>query len=215
MFKRFVTLSVVVLAAILAFGVVGSAAAQGPGGQGEQDGRPPRGGAFNEERQAALAEALGITVEELQAYRDQDLTIPEIAEELGVDLESLDLPFINRRAERLQAMADVLGISVEELEAYREQGLSLPEIAEELGVELPERPNSSERNEAIAEAFGITVEQLADYRAQGLTLEEIAEELGLDIESLDLPQRNQDGRPNGPRGVNGQPEGAASAEAQQ
>ncbi len=44
------------------------------------------------ERHAALATALGISTAELQAYFDDGLTLREIAEDLGLDLESLDWP---------------------------------------------------------------------------------------------------------------------------
>jgi len=93
------------------------------------------------ERQTELATALGITVEELQAYLDQYYTLPEIADELGVDLSTIDWPLRGAFMDQddVHAMiAEALGISADELQAYFDEGYTLSEVAEELGVDLSE-----------------------------------------------------------------------------
>ncbi len=94
-------------------------------------------------REAAFSEALGITVEEFQEMRSSEMTLREIAEELGVDLpergsiefEAEDCRGI-ARAEVLAAAAEQLGLTVDELQAMFDEGMTLREIAEEQGIEL-------------------------------------------------------------------------------
>lgn len=57
-------------------------AAHGPGHVGQQNHDDP-------EHQAAVAEALGLSVEEFQDELDAGKTVPQIAEEQGVDLADL------------------------------------------------------------------------------------------------------------------------------
>lgn len=143
MYKKFMTVAVLAIVAVMMFGVIGTAAAFG-GPRGENGPRE-----LTEEQVTAIAEAFGITVEAFEAYREEGLNLREIAEALDIDLTDLELPFAadraERRAERAAAIAEALGITVEALEAYHEEGLTLPEIADELGIdlselELPERP---------------------------------------------------------------------------
>lgn len=59
----------------------------GQGGQFPPEGMQPQGGMMNEERLQSMAEQFGMTVEELQAEMDAGKTLPEIAEEHGVELQ--------------------------------------------------------------------------------------------------------------------------------
>lgn len=90
------------------------------------------------EGQAQLAETLGITTDELQAYFDAGLTLPDIVDELGLDLTTIDWPLRARfmGEDDVQAMvAEAFGITVEDLQAYLDDDMTLREIADELGVD--------------------------------------------------------------------------------
>lgn len=198
MYVRFTTLIAVVLAGVFALSTFGSAAAQGPNDGSD---RPAYGPRLNDEEFAELAAAFGITTDELQAYFDNGLRLPDIADELGIDLSTIDVPYVVAFLAREQEKATLLGITVEELRAYRQEGLSIKDIAEQLGVELPARPLNEDRAAEIAAALGITVEELQAYHDEGLTIREIAEELGIDLSTVELPR--PDGRRGGPNGGQG------------
>ncbi len=103
----------------------------------------------SEERDAALADALGITVEELTAAREtahanliqQAVDAGEITQEQadailsGEGLRSVMQNIFNKEAIET-AVADALGMTTAELEAARAEGKRLNEIAAEQGVEL-------------------------------------------------------------------------------
>lgn len=93
------------------------------------------------ERQAELAAALNITTDELQVYLDEGLTLPEIADQLAIDLTTIEYPLraaFMDDADRDAAVAEAFGITVEALQAYQAEGLNLREIAEAEGVDLAE-----------------------------------------------------------------------------
>lgn len=217
--KRYTQLLVFVLIAVLMLGVVGSAAAQGPGGNDDdpQDGpstgpafgdRGPRGefGRFAMERlfadDAAVAAAFGITEAELQAFYDAGLGIREIAQELDVNLDNVvETLRVAAQADRNAMWAAAFGISVEAYEGYVEQGLGPREIAQALNVnfenvlEQMRAEAQAERNAALAAAFGISVDELDAYFAEGLTIREIAQELDINLDNV-----LEESGLNGPRG---------------
>lgn len=133
------------------------------------------------DRAEAIAEILGITVEDLRSARAEGKTIRELAEELGVDLSEIERPFPQcpPNGERLENIAERLGITVEELVAELESGKTIRELAEELGVDLPDP--RAEAKERIAEALGITVEDLQAALDSGKTVRELAAELGVEL----------------------------------
>jgi len=65
-------------------------AVHGPGHARQQDHDDP-------EHQAAVAEALGLSVEEFQDELDAGKTVPQIAEEQGVDLADLHETIMSQR----------------------------------------------------------------------------------------------------------------------
>lgn len=219
--NRLSVLIVAVLVAVMAFGVVGSAAAQGPDdngqpGNGPDDPNGPRdfgdrgrGNFFNGERgrggfgfnfamqvdDAVVADALGITADELQAFYDQGMNIREIARELNVNLDNVQAAIREvAQAERDAAIAAAFGITLDELQAYYDQDMGIREIAQELNVNLDnviETLTAEARAEAqaqLADALGIPVEDLQAMLEDGMNLREIIEELGIDVESLELPR---------------------------
>ena len=149
-------------------------------GGGERGGL--RGIIDREAMHAVVADALGITVDELEAYREEGMRLPEIAEELGVDIESV-------KATLEAAKTDAVNQAVEDGTITQEQA---DQILSGEG-----RPGRGGRDgglrgiidrEAmhivVADALGITVDELEAYHEEGMRLPEIAEELGVDIESV-------------------------------
>lgn len=104
-----------------------------------------------EARLALIAEALDMTVEELEAAREEGITIRDLVEEQGIDLREIlpDCPRPDRealRAERLTALAEAFGITVEELQDQLDAGVTIAQLAEQYGVELEDlRPDGAGR----------------------------------------------------------------------
>jgi uncharacterized protein (DUF433 family) len=127
---------------------------------------------------AAIADTLGISVEELEAAREEGTKLPELAEELGVDMADVEAAIQAVRAEAIdQALADGL-ITAEQAERLLTQdgrpgpggGRRGPQIFDREAMEA-----------AAADALGISVEELQAAREEGATIPELAEELGVDM----------------------------------
>jgi uncharacterized protein YidB (DUF937 family) len=160
----------------------------GPRGRWNADEAPPRFG-MPGEMDEAVAEALGMTAEELEAAFAEGKTLPEIAEEQGVDLADVQAAMETARREHLEAMieeappagwrllyhdemeqavADALNITIEDLETARAEGQRLFEIAEEQGLD-PEQ---------VQEALETAREEIVDQAvADGVLTEEQAERM--------------------------------------
>lgn len=99
---------------------------------------------FNRARKimdAALAEALGISVDELQAARQEALeaTLEQVVEEGAIAEERAEIMMARAAlAASLDPdaiLAQVLGITTDELQAARDEGKTLAELVEELGLD--------------------------------------------------------------------------------
>jgi len=105
---------------------------------------PTQGKAYKDAFDRAMAEQLGISVDDLLAAREaaKDAALDILVEDGTITQEQADA-FRERQAlrERIQderdaILADQLGISVEALQAAREDGKTLRELAEEQGLDL-------------------------------------------------------------------------------
>lgn len=160
-------------------GEMGSPPAQfGPrGGQfGPMGGRGPGWGIEGVDHQALLAEALGITVEELQAAYQQAHTA---AVEQALDEGLISQVQADSMLARLQLadyldrealLAEALGLSVEELQAALDEGKSLPVLANEQGLDpfaLQAAMHTAHRN-ALEQAVedGVITQEQADQLLQ-------------------------------------------------
>lgn len=153
------------------------------------EGKPRPMFGMPEEMEEAIAEVLGLTVEQLETAFEEGKILPEIAEEQGVELEDVwaameaargerfgqmpeDAPpagwMFDYHDEREQAVADALNITVDELEAARAEGLTPIDIAQEQGLDL------DEVHEALEAAHQEIIEQAV---ADGVLTEEQAERL--------------------------------------
>ena len=147
--------------------VPAEAGAPGPGPKGNRGHGPGR--FFDKEAyDQALADALGISVEDLLAARetakatliqqavDEGKLTQEQADAIlsGEGLRSLG-PIVDKEVIET-AVAGALGISVDELEAMKAEGKRLPQIAEELGVEM------SAVQEAVQAARAAAIQQAVE-----------------------------------------------------
>lgn len=200
--KIAVGLGTVAVVAALALGGVGYAFAQSSTLQTEaatlvsnwQGGGPfghhgPDGGGIDHEAiEAAAAQALGMTVEELQTARQAGKTLETLATEKGVDIATVQAAMEAARTDAVnKAVAD--GTITQ---AQADDILSRP-----IGLGGPGGPGghgdggllgtifSREAKETVvADALGITVEELQTARSEGKTLETLATEKGVDIAAV-------------------------------
>ncbi|MDI6695026.1 MAG: hypothetical protein QME21_08280 [Anaerolineales bacterium] len=109
--------------------------------------------------EALLADALNITVEELQAARQQaaDAALADAVKNGDLTQEEADLMKARRALEayidKEALTAQALGLSVEELQAAREAGKTIPELIEEQGM------TAAEARQAMQEAYKEAVQQ--------------------------------------------------------
>ncbi len=169
----------------------GVASAHGPGGG---FGHGPAGGG---QRGQLLADALGISLEELQAARAEAFaTGLEQAVEAGrLTQEQADLMLAGQvlrgLIDRQAITADILGLTVEELQAAHEEGKTLRDLLDEAGITAAE----------FAEQMQARVEAIIDQAvADGLITAEQAEQLKNRFGHAGPGMR---GRPGGPGGRGG------------
>ena len=147
---------------------------QGHFGPGAQFGRQGFRGGFgsNIDREALLADALGITVEELRTAMEQAhlAGIQQAVDEGQITQAQADLMSARIKLENYidkEALAaEALGISVEELQTAREEGKSMSELLNELELDpatVREAMNTAYQDavqEAVAD--GVITQEQAD-----------------------------------------------------
>jgi len=124
----------------------------------------------------AIANALGITVEELQAAQEEGTTLPELAESLGVDMEVVQAAIEAARAEAIaQAVADGT-ITQEQADAMAER--------DALQAVMRDIFDHDAMAAATADLLGMTVEELQAAQDEGIRLPQLAEEAGIEMSVL-------------------------------
>lgn len=117
------------------------------------------------------ADALGISVEELQAAHESGQRLPELVEELGLEMDTVQANIqTGLQAAIAQAVTDGT-LTQEEADAIL-ANMALREIGRDL------------HHEALATALSLTAEELQAYHDAGLRLPEIVTELGLDMDTV-------------------------------
>jgi len=162
--------------------------------------------AYREQMQEALTNALGLSVEELDAARDEGKSLLEIAEEQGVDVADVE-EAMKAASEQLldQAVADGL-LTQEQADSVRQRWQGMADRGH-LGMRggFPGRPAGrgvfpfadpdqaeayrEQTQEALANALGLSVEELDAARDEGKSLLEIAEEQGIDMADVQEAMR--------------------------
>ena len=195
MSKRITRIGIVVLVVVMAFGVIGTAAAQGPGGQ---DGRRPldrlrdrnpRGDRIMGTLVDAVAEASGLTAEDVLPELRDGKTFAEILTENGLDPATVLADVTATMTEEInQALADG-NISANNAERALEELPGLLEAA--MNGELKDRVREQVVGRledtalgVLAEMAGVDVEDVAKDVATPPSLAEIAESYGLDADAV-------------------------------
>jgi hypothetical protein len=125
---------------------------------------------------AAIAEVLGITIEEFEAARDEGTRLTDLVEELGADPEAIE--------------AAVQELHIEALEAAVADGAITQEEADELLAKMELRSvmrdiwGPEAQRAALAEALGITLEELEAANEDGLHIWDLVEERELDVATV-------------------------------
>jgi hypothetical protein len=137
----------------------------------------------------ALAEALGLTVEEVQAALSE--SIIELAEAQGMSVEDLVDALIAPMIERIQQAVEDGNITQEEGDeriAQMEEHLLEALESGSFFRSGPGRGRGGRRGgmqpEILAEALDMTVEELQEALADGQTVAELAEAQGVALEDL-------------------------------
>lgn len=150
------------------------------GGQGMMpfDGPHPGGHGFGNgqgfiDMKTIIADALGITVEELEAAHADGQRLPELAEELGLDLATVE--------------ADIQAGLTTAINQAVTDGTITQEQADAMLARMEMRVLAHavvDMQAIVADALGITVEDLVAAHAAGQHLPEIVDELGLDLATV-------------------------------
>lgn len=114
------------------------------------------------DREALLADALGISVAELQAAQEEAraAALAQMVENGYLTQEQADLvaahQALKEYIDQEALLAEALGISVADLQAAREEGTSLPALIEELGLTFAEvaEAQRAAHEAAVQEAVG-------------------------------------------------------------
>ncbi len=163
-----------------------------------QDGmRGHRGGEVDGVKTAALADALGMTVEELQAAQESGQTLEEIAAAQGLDLDTVKESLA---AERLATLETTLAEKVAAGEITQEQADEFLSRAQEgdflgrdgldgmRGGEFGKRASledaSPEAQAALAGVLNMSVDELQTAVESGQRLDEIADAQGVEMDAI-------------------------------
>jgi len=120
-----------------------------------------------------VADALGISVDELQAARDAGTRLPELADELGVDMADV-ADAITTALEDAVAQAATNGdITQAQADAITAR-IELRRLSYDIF-------NLEDAAVVTADTLGISVEELQSALADGTTLPDLADELGVDM----------------------------------
>jgi predicted DNA-binding protein (UPF0251 family) len=124
----------------------------------------------------AIADALGITVEELEAARTEGTHWPELAEELGVDPATVEEAIYNATVAGIESALEDGTITQEQADA----ALAHSELKYLESIVV----DRDVIKEAIAETLGITVDELEAARASGTPLSDLADAAGVTLDDV-------------------------------
>lgn len=137
-----------------------------------------------DEMKAAVADALGLTVEELEAAKEDGTKLRELAEAQGVDMETVKAAV---QAYRETAVADAIAagtITDEQGEQLLSHDGKCNGKKQGRGGRLGRFVDREVVAAAIADTLGISVEELQAAKEAGTSMEELAAENGVELEEI-------------------------------
>lgn len=133
------------------------------------------------EKAEVVANALGITVEELEAEKEAGTTMEELAAANGTTIEAIHEAIYNAQVAKVNeavANGDITQEQADEILARME----LQRLSNEIF-------SKDDANAAVADALGLTVEELEAAKEDG-TLRDLVEESGVDVRAAIEAARN-------------------------
>ncbi len=146
-----------------------------PGGKGGGRGRDGR---FidREVMLEAIADVLGITVDELEAAREAGTRLPELAESLGVEIELVEDAITAVRIEGVEQAAADGEITQEQADRILEQ-IELQNVVRDI-------LDRDAMMVVVADTLGITAAEVEAADEAGVKLPQLAEEAGVDMRTV-------------------------------
>ncbi|HSH05723.1 MAG TPA: hypothetical protein VLL52_24615 [Anaerolineae bacterium] len=153
-------------------------------GRGGPEGGGPGAGLIDmEAAEAAVANSLGISVDELQAAREAGTRLPELAAELGVDMADVEAAMETVKADAVAAAVADGTITAEQAERILAgDGRGGPGgMANNIMADIFSR---EDKDAVVADVLGITIEALNAAKEEGTRLPDLAAELGVEVEAI-------------------------------
>lgn len=131
-----------------------------------------------------LAEALGITVDQLKTELASGKKLVDILKEHGLTIEQLKAKVQGKMP--LEKLAEALGMTPDQLRAELQSGKKLSDVAKEQGLapELRLKMLGGLPFEKLAEILGLSADELQAELSSGKKLVDIAKEQGLTVEQF-------------------------------
>ncbi len=154
----------------------------------EGEGRGPRGrhGAKHSE---AIAEAIGITPEQLQEARQAGQSVADVAAAQGVDIAVVEAAILSDIEEHLAEEVAEGELTQEEADeklagAAERVTESVNRVPGEGGERGPRGQRGFRNSETVTETLGLTADELQEARAAGQSLADVATVQGVDVDTL-------------------------------
>ena len=189
MLRKVVLFSLIALVAVLGLGA-SFAFAQADAPDTEEDAPVrPRDIIDPDVIKEAVASALGLTVDELEAAHEEGMTLSDIAAQQGVEMEEVRAAAEEARNEMIDDALEAGTIDEEQAERLRNAPFRGPRGRRGgphgvLRGFLREIVDPDVVKEAVANTLGLTVEEVQAAREEGATLPELAEEQGVEMEDI-------------------------------
>lgn len=147
---------------------------------------------MRETMKEAMAEALGVTVEDLEAAKADRTSIRDLAEAQGVDFAEVQAAMEAAHQEAVQEALAAGTITQEQADQMLERGFGKRGHGRHGGKGglLRTEEARAEMKETLAGALGITVEELEAARESGQRLSEIAEANGVDMADVEATMKD-------------------------
>ena len=156
--------------------------------EGEGEGRGPRGrhGAKHAE---AIAEAIGVTPEQLQESRQAGQSVADVAAAQGVDIAVVEAAILSDIEEHLAEEVAEGELTQEEADeklagAAERVTESVNRVPGEGGERGPRGQRGFRNSETVTETLGLTADELQEARAAGQSLADVATAQGVDVDTL-------------------------------